>query len=232
VTAAALGCGRVSFDPVSDVGTADVVAAGPIRLVQNASQLYAGVPSASISFAAPPAAGNFVWISVTTYGAGSIQQVSDNQSNGYAMAFMAPITVCGLPVVWGFYSRVVQSNSGAFTITVNAGQVWSMHIREYAASVDLSKSSIGTGIGALGDSGPVDVTSGGMIVAAQTHCQTLITSAGAGWTNHVVTTENQASQALSTEDMLEPVPGTYHGTFSFAPPDTMGWAVGAASFIP
>lgn len=224
------GCGRIGFG-VGDGQPGRDGAAAAIALVQdNTSQLYMGVGNASVSFAMTPGSGSFVWVSIATY-EGAVTSVGDNQGNGYAQAFSSEFSPCGKIGVQGFFASNVRA-SDPFTVAITGSGIWATHLREYSGVGAFGPSSTATGAGALADSGPVtSAEPGAVYIAAQTHCNTSVTSAGTGWSNHVVTTEDQAYQALSTEDMIAPGPGTYRGQFGYSLADP-GWTVGIAAFLP
>jgi hypothetical protein len=234
----AVGCGRLDFNEVAagiapDGGGpgSDVGGSSTIALVQDdVSQLYNAATDATISFVTAPQPGDFVWVSIATAEISSLTGVTDNQGNSYAEVFSVPDPACGEIGIWGFFAANV-SSTGTFTITAHGSRTWGIHLREYSGARVLDQTSTAMGSGALGDSGPVTVTQpSSLLIATQTHCDMLTTGGGAGWTNYVDSTEDQAFQAFSTEDLIDPPLGTYNGTFTFTPPDSMSWDVGVATF--
>jgi hypothetical protein len=220
-----LGCGRLRFDD-----RVDATQTAAVALAQDdANELYMGATDASASFSAPVSRGSLVWVSIVTYGTNAISSVTDDQGNIYALAFDVIGSGCSTPAVWGYYARDVAG--GPLTMTAHGGRTWGIHLREYTGSPSFVMQNTATGAGGIADSGPVMIpSSSSLAIAVQTHCQMLTTSAGSGWTHHVVTTENQMYQAMSTEDLIDAQPGTYDGTFTYSPIEGLGWAAGCAVF--
>jgi hypothetical protein len=226
-------CGRLDFDSRShDAGSGDAAAPALALLQDDANDIYLGPTSASLSFIRAPTPGSLVWVSVVSADSHTIDGVTDNQGNSYTLALTAQTPGCLTISVYGFFAANVTS-SGTFTVTATGGAVWGLHLREYSGALHLDQNNAGLGLGALGDSGAVQVSvPGSLAIGVQTHCQTLTSGAGTGWANHVVTTENQAYQAFSTEDMIDPAPGAYDATFTYTPAEVYGWAVGVAVLAP
>jgi hypothetical protein len=239
ISVLAFGCGRIGFDVLTGPtgggdggGTNDGRsrdASTSFALIQSQSIAPQLVTDAVLSFVAPPQPGNMVWVGLATYGA-PITGVSDTYGNTYTQAF--GVEGAGMAGVWGFYATNVQSGAARFTVTAAGLSIGAIHLREYSGVGALVTTVNGMGTGALADAGGIAVPAqGGLLVAAQTHSMNLTTLVGSGWADYVdITEDNNSCQAMSVEDLLDPPQGTYHGTFTYMPPDTVGWLAAVAEF--
>jgi hypothetical protein len=203
-----------------------------IKLIQHNGNIAGAATNPTISFSTTPGTGNFIVVTAANYG-GGVTGVVDNQS-GNTYNFVAGATEGGGGRASLYYAMNVNS-SGTFTITIQGTGIYAYHIREYsgvATSSALDQSNSATGSSTAINSGNITTsTNGQLYIAVQTHGNTTTTTAGAGWGNHVVTTEdNGGYQALSTEDKIGVAAGTHAGTFTLAGSGT--WAAIVASFRP